>query len=231
MKKMLFCGLLTLLFISCNELTLTTRDYEKAPELIEHCVTLSSEEIVKNMEEKGYSLVSCEDLGSSVEPHCILLFFPTGILKQYPQKGEELINAYYDSGDFFFAISYEITRIIVQGTVTFMGDFDKKMTLYKAYSKWAYKNLPEFSAHEWNGYLNGDSYSEGSVYEGTYDQGGFNEYMQALEDASKKGEEFVDFTFNEAQGPDRMGGCVILPDYEILLQSDECYYTRSFRSR
>lgn len=228
MKKILFCCLMTMFLISCDESTSTMRDYKDAPALIEHCMTLSDDEIVRYMEKNGYSLVGRKNAGTSEDPYCYLSFLPSSVLNRFPQRGEELVSAYYDSGDFFFCLFFETSNFAVQGGINFKGEFDKKMTLYKAYSKWAYKNLSEFSTYKWSGNLGANDYYEGSLYgDDIRDYGGFNNYMHDLEEASKKGENFLDFTGNDAVGPNNKSVGVILPDYEILFQSDDCYYIRT----
>lgn len=227
MKKLLFCCLIVMYLISCNEPNAKMRDYEKAPALIEHCLTLSDDEIIDYLQGKGYSLLWCENDSTPEEPHhCFMAFFPSEVFQQYSQRGEELADAYRESGEFYFGLFFETANSLVNGNIVFTGDLEKQLKLYKSYSQWAYKNLKEFSNYQWQGSLAKDYFIEGSFFEDTYEYGGYSEYMQALDSASA---ENLRSTFNYAVGPNNTSTGVICPDYEISFENqNECYYSRIY---
>lgn len=224
-KIFLLTFALACIFSGCNEPNMNMRDYKKLPALIEHCLTLSDDEIVSYLQNEGYSLVWNENEGTSEKPHRFLAFFPSYVFNQFSQRGEELAELYYESGDFYIGIFFESTNSFISGGIGFSGDFNQKMTLYKAYSEWAYENLPEFATYEWRASLAGEDFLEGSHFEDTYGRGGFREYMQALDSAAEE-----DFTFNYAVGPNNNFTGAISPDYEILFQQEECMYSRNSRA-
>lgn len=221
-KILLFIFALACILSGCNEPNMDMRDYKKLPEQIEHCLTLSDNEIVSYLQSKGYSLVWNENEGTSEDPHRYLAFFPSNVFNQYSQRGEELAELYHENADFYIGIFFETTNSFISGNIGFRGDFNREMTLYKACTEWAYKNLPEFSSYEWRASLAGNDYLEGSLFEDTHGYGGFKDYMQALNSAADE-----DFdTFNYAVGPDNKMTGTILPDYEINFEREECYYSR-----
>lgn len=221
-KNLLFLGFTALVMMGCNEPDASVRDYKKLPEMLEHCLTLSDDEIVTYLQKNGYSTAWFTNEGTADQPHNFLAFCPSSVFEKYADMGEEMMEAYYDSGDFFIGIFFETGNNYISGDIAYAGDFDQEMALFKSYSKWAYKNLPEFSTYEWRGYLNGEDFIEGSRFEETYDLGGFKEYMHALDTITSNNVR----THNSGLGPNNRTTGVILPDYEIAFDPDECVYSR-----